>query len=411
VSEDTASGRVADEGGSFPSIPVRYVLGLVGLLLLALVPVLSSMEIGLGVPGVFVLVVDELFLLDLTVALYFGMFAMSWDTVSGYTGQISFGHGLFFAVGAYASALLNLGYGISPMLSIPVGIVLAAVAGVVIGVPALRLRGPYLSLVTLVAPLILLNLFIFRSDVFGGELGLRSPENLFGFGVADAMMVYYVALGGFVLVMVLLLLVTRSDAGRVLTAIREDEDAVASVGLNPAKFKIFAFVLSAAIGGLAGAMYVHSPVGGPTYSELFSTTINVEVIIAAVLGGMGTVVGAAIGGMFVGIVPTLLDDLGWTIPEIIALPDWSFLPNLGLKVPVLGGTPISEIDFLLFAVITLALLFALPGGILRAALHYGRQARPSRDGEEVATDGGRPERVVTRVVRRWREELGGDDDE
>ncbi|MWG35976.1 branched-chain amino acid ABC transporter permease [Halomarina oriensis] len=398
MSEDTASGRITEEGGrSLPSVPGRYVVGIVGLLLLALLPLLANMELGLGVPGVFVFVVDDLFLLHLTTALYFGMFAMSWDTVSGYTGQISFGHGLFFAVGAYTSALLNLGYGIDPILSIPAGIVLAAVAGIVIGVPALRLRGPYLSLVTLVAPLILLQLFIFRSDVFGGELGLRNPENFLGFGVNDAAIVYYIALGLFVAIMALLLVVTRSDAGRVFTAIREDEDAVSSVGINPAKFKIFAFVLSAAIGGLAGAMYVHTPVGGPTPTELMSTTVNVEVIIAAVLGGMGTIVGAAIGGIFVGIVPQLLDSSGWIIPGFL---------------PVVGGTPVADIDFLIFAVITLFLLYVLPGGILRAVIRNGRRVRNSRRGDDgVATDGGQSERVFTRVLRGWREKRRGDDDE
>jgi branched-chain amino acid transport system permease protein len=184
----------------------------------------------------------------------------------------------------------------------------------------------------------------------------------------------------------------------VFTAVREDEDAVASVGLNPAKFKIFAFVLSAAIGGLAGAMYVHTPVGGPTPTELMSTTVNVEVIIAAVLGGMGTIVGAAIGGIFVGIVPQLLDSVDWAIPDLL---------------PVVGGTPVSDIDFLIFAVLTLFLLYVLPGGILRAVIRNGRRLRNGRRSEEqVATDGGRPQRVITRVVRGWREELKrGDDDE
>ena len=113
-----------------------------------------------------------------TGAFYFGMFAMSWDTVSGYTGEISFGHALFFAVGGYTSTLLNLGYGISPALSIPAGVVLAAVAGVLIGVPALRVRGPYLSLITLVAPLILLQVFVIFGNIFGGELGLSAPTGL-----------------------------------------------------------------------------------------------------------------------------------------------------------------------------------------------------------------------------------------
>ena len=139
-------------------------------------------------------------------------------------------------------------------------------------------------------------------------------------------------------------------------------------------------------------MYVHTPIGGPTPSELFSTTVNVEVIIAAVLGGMGTIVGAAIGGIFVGLVPVLLDEVGWVIPGL--------------------GIPVGEIDFLLFAVITLFLLYVLPGGILRSVLGAGNRAQNWRRDDEVAADGGRPERLVTRVARRWRDESrGGDDDE
>jgi branched-chain amino acid transport system permease protein len=392
---ESVSDRVSD--GVLPQgLPLRYVFGFLGLVALALVPVLGMLEIGIGVPGVFVLVFDDLLLLDLTSAFYFAMFAMSWDVVSGYTGQISFGHGLFFAVGGYSSALLNLGYGVDPLLSIPIGIVLAAVAGIVIGVPALRLRGPYLSLVTLVAPLILLQVFIWQSGIFGGEIGLPQPENVFGLGTGDTTLVYYLAFGLFVAIMALLLAVTRSDAGRVFTAIREDEDAVAAAGLNPAKFKIFAFVLSAAIGGLAGGMYVHAPVGGATPAELMTTQVNVEVIIAAVLGGMGTIVGAAIGGMFVYLFPEMLSGVDFVVPLL--------------------NTQIADIEFLLFSLVTLVLLMVLPGGILRAALRTARgvRDRSSGDSEELATDGGRADADVTpleQVYDRYRDAIRGDDDE
>ena len=356
-------------------LPLRHQLGLLGLGLLALVPV-----------GF-----DPIYLLQFTSALYFGMFAMSWDAVSGYTGQISFGHGLFFAVGGYASALLNLGYGLDPLLTIPVGVVLAAVAGVLIGVPALRLRGPYLSLVTLVAPLILLQVFIVYSGIFGGELGVGSPENFLGFGLDQAIAVYYVALALFVGILAVLLLVTRSDAGAVFTAIREDEEAVAAAGLNPEKFKIFAFVLSAAVGGLAGAMFVHTPRGNPTPSQLFVTQVNVEVIIAAILGGMGTIVGAAIGGMIV-----------YLLPE--------YLSGVNFVVPVLN-TPIADIDFLLFALIALALLFFLPGGLLRAGIRLGRRALGGRGDGEAVTDGGRRSTPLERTLERYRDFQRGDSDD
>ena len=355
---------------------LRHQLGLVGLVGLGTLP----------------LVIDATFALTLALAYFWGVYAMSWDVVSGYTGQISFGHGVFFGVGGYTSALLNLGYGIDPVFSIPVGALLAAVAGLIIGVPALRLRGPYLSLVTLVAPLILVQVFIFRSDIFNGEQGLSGVDPLFGlstFGNETAF--YYVALGLFVGVLALLLLITRSDAGSVFTAIREDEDAVAAAGLNPAKFKIMAFVLSAAIGGLAGAVIVHTPSGNASPTTLMSVTVNVEVIIAAILGGMGTIVGAGVGGILLILLREQLSKVAWTVPII--------------------DTPVSDIDFLVFALITLVLLYALPGGIVRWVIELGGQSVAKLRGrDDVAADGGQtPLEQVYDSYAEWFS--GGDDDE
>jgi len=360
MSDDTASERVADERFADEEtllelvnplkLSLRHQLGVLGLVALGLLP--------LGV--------EPITVLKLTGALYFAMFAMSWDAVSGYTGQISFGQGIFFAAGGYTSALLNTTYGLDPLVTIAAGVVVAAIAGVVIGVPALRLKGPYLSLVTLVAPLILLQVFIIESDTFGGELGLPSPDSVLGF---DPTANYYLAYGLFVAILVVLLAVTRSDAGAVFTAIREDEDAVAAVGLNPAKFKTFAFVLSAAVGGLAGGFFVHSPVGNPSPSQLFTLTVNIEVIIAAILGGMGTIVGAALGGLFL----VLFRD---------------FLANQDVVIPLLG-VPISDVDFLLFSLVALVLLFVFPGGLLRWGIGAGRRVLARLSGGAVATDGGR----------------------
>jgi branched-chain amino acid transport system permease protein len=362
------------------SMPLRHRLGLLGLGGLAVLPV----------------VVDAGTALTFALAYFWGVYAMSWDAVSGYTGQISFGHGLFFGVGGYTSALLNLGYGVDPLLSIPAGVVLAAVAGVLIGVPALRLRGPYLSLVTLVAPLILVQIFVYRSDVFKGEIGLPSPDPLFGLSTfGDEVVFYYIAFGLFVAVLAFLWTVTRTDAGSILTAIREDEDTVAAVGLNPAKFKIMAFVLSAAVGGLAGAVIVHTPSGNPSPTTLLSLTVNVEVIIAAILGGMGTIVGAAIGGVLLILIREELAGVDWVVPVL--------------------DTPISDIDFLLFALVALVLLFALPGGILRWAVGIGGRVRRRVRGSdaELAADGGETplERVYENYTDDLRAILGGDDDE
>lgn len=379
MSDTTATNELSYRDLLDPrSHELRHQLGLVGLLGLGLLP------LGVG----------PLFALKVTGALYFAVFAMSWDVVSGYTGQISFGHGLFFAVGGYTSALLNLKFGISPVLAVLVGTVLAALAGIIIGVPALRLEGPYLSLITLVSPLILLQLFIVFSDTFGGELGLSSPENLVTFQSFQTAITanYYIAFGLFVGVLAVLLAVTRSDAGSVLTAIREDEQAVAAAGLNPAKFKIFAFVLSAGVGGLAGAMFVHTPVGNPQPSQLLVLTVSIEVIIASILGGMGTIVGPAVGGLFY----YLFRD---------------FISGVNLTVPGLG-VGVSQLDLLLFSLFTLALLFFLPGGGLRWAIRNGRRGLNRRedggDGEggTVVTDGGQG--PVASTLASYREMLSND---
>lgn len=367
-------------------LPFRHRLGIATLVVLALAPLWVKLLYA-GGQGL-------LLLRTLTAALFLGMFAMSWDAVSGYTGQISFGHAVFYGVGGYGSALLNLGYGIPPALSILGGTLLAAVAGLLIGVPALRLEGPYLSLVTLVAPIIVLRVFIYRSDVFGGELGLPSPDPLIATaGFEQATVAYfYIALGTFLLILAVLLAVTRSDTGSVFTAIREDADAVSAAGLNPAKFKIFAFLLSAITGGLAGAVFVHT-IGKPTPSELLATTVSIEVIIASVLGGMGTIVGAALGGMFLSLFRSYLSDITATIPGI--------------------GVQIGHLDLLIFAVGTLLLLFYLPGGMIRWGIIAGRRrlAGPE-DSPEAAADGGRtPLQQMVETYRSAIERNGGGRDE
>jgi branched-chain amino acid transport system permease protein len=367
------------------AVPYRYYAGALGLLALALAPQWAYGLVGAGSPvdalRLFEGQQDLLFLRDLTVALFVGMFAMSWDVVSGYTGQISFGHSAFFAAGGYTTALLNLEWGIAPPLAIVGGVAAATLLGLLIGVPALRLEGPYLSLVTLVAPLIMTSVFVYRSDVFGGELGIPSPAPLVESGgfAAETQASYYIALGLFVAILAVLLAVTRSDAGSVFTAIREDEQAVAASGLNPAKFKIFAFVLSAAVGGLAGAVFVHT-VGKPSPSQLLVLTVSIEVIIASVIGGMGTIVGAALGGIFLQMFRAYLSGVEATVPAV--------------------GLQVGNFDLVIFSVGTLVLLFVLPGGFLRWAIVAG--GRLVGDGEPtVAADGGRT--PTAQVLATYRE--------
>jgi len=368
------AGDTTERFGAFDptSLPPRHVLGVAGLVLVAALPA-----------GV-----RDITLLKVTAALYFAVFAMSWDFVSGYTGQISFGHALFFGVGGYTAGMLNIHLGVPPAAAIPAGVVAATVAGLVVGVPALRVQGPYLSLITLVAPIILQRLFVFRSDLTGGEIGLVGIENL-----ADGVLAnYYVAFALFLFALAVFLAVTRSDAGSVFTAIREDEEAVAAAGIDPAKFKIFAFALSAAVGGLAGAMLAHSNVGSVTPSQLLALTVSIEVIIATIFGGMSTIVGAGVGGLAFWLLRDALGNLTEVTLGIPVLPSISPAPpRIVVDVVIPGlGVPLAEIDLLLFALITLGFLFFVPEGVLPRALRYGRRLDARVRGGTVAADGGRP---------------------
>jgi branched-chain amino acid transport system permease protein len=386
---DTRSGALAPT-----ALPPRHVLGLLGLALVAVLPV----------------VVRDITLLKVTGALYFAVFAMSWDVVSGYTGQISFGHALFFGVGGYTAGMLNIHHGVDPLLTIPVGVVAAMVAGVVIGVPALRVHGPYLSLITLVAPIILLRTFVFFSDWTGGEIGLVGIEALVDGVLAN----YYLAFALFVVVLAVLLAVTRSDAGSVFTAIRADEQAVSASGIDPAKFKIFAFVLSAAVGGLAGGMLAHSIVGSVTPSQLLALAVSIEVIIATILGGMGTIVGAAAGGMLLYLLRDALRNLSELVIPVGALSKGTPLPPrivVDMVVPAVG-IPLKEIDLLLFSLITLGFLFFVPDGLVPRGIRYGRRLDARVRGGAAATDGGRTPLASTlaRFGVELRRLLGGDDE-
>lgn len=320
-------------------LALRHKLGLLGLIIVAIAP----------------LYLGRTDIIRLTGALFLGMWAMSWDSVSGYTGEISFGHAFFFAIGGYTSALLNLEMGIHPALGILAGALLAGIGGLLIGVPALRISGPYLSLVTLVAPLILFQLFVIFSGVFGGETGLRNPEYLVPLsGLARDIAVFYLSFAMFLLVLFGLLLIMKSNAGAVFLAIREGEEIVAATGKNPAKFKIFAFVLSGIVGGFAGAGFVHTAAGQATPSELLVLEISVIVIVASVIGGIATIYGAAIGGMFV----YLLEN--------------AVINQIHAPIPVVG-VQVSELSFLLLGVIGLLILYYLPGGMVRWAIERGRE--------------------------------------
>ncbi len=247
----------------------------------------------------------------------FAIYAMGWDILSGTTGQISFGHIFFVAVSGYTAGLLNLYLKWPIWATVPVGVVMAVVAGLLFSVPALRLRGPYFSLVTLILPLAAARLVIILADWTGGELGKFGVTPLCqdslldglsrvlgGLGIAVEpfrlyqFCNYYIFLLVMALVGVGLIWLGTSRIGKILETIRENEEVVEASGINVAKYKIFAFAISASVVGLGGAFSVHVN-ESVFFNSLLSLTASIEMIVASVVGGMGTIIGALWGGLLV----------------------------------------------------------------------------------------------------------------
>lgn len=231
-------------------------------------------------------------------ALIFAIAATGWNVIGGFTGQVSFGHAVFFAAGAYTTALL-VRAGWSPWPAIVAGAVVAAAISVVIGYPTFRLRGHYFAIATIAAAEIVRAL-VDNTEALGAARGLTIPiadEGGFWslqFSIRDKTAYYLVALGLLAIATVAVWLLMRRRAGSYFQAIRDDQDAAAAVGIPVRRYKLYAFAMSAAITSVAGsffAMYV----GFVDPASTVSLALSISIALFAVLGGVGTVWGPLLG--------------------------------------------------------------------------------------------------------------------
>jgi branched-chain amino acid transport system permease protein len=276
----------------------------------------------------------------LILAYLYGVFASSWDFMSGQTGRENFGHALFVGTGAYTAAFLNMSYGVSPWWSLPAGGGVAMVFGLAIGLPTLRLRGPYFALATLAGATILQRLTVILWEQTGGEEGLSGLMPL----VSSPAAFYYLVLGFMLVVAAILVSLAYSPWGLLLRSIRGDEAAAQAAGVNTPLHKIGALLVSAFFAGMGGALYAHYQLQvGPT---LFSVTVSISVVIMSYVGGIGSVYGA-LGGAFV---LTLMTEL---------------LRSVG------------EYRLLFYTVVLIAILFFLPRGLIAPLWRRMRAGGPA----------------------------------
>ena len=267
---------------------VELIASLAILLVVALVPAFVANDYWRGV---------------LIVALLFAMLAAAWNLLAGYTGQFSLAPATFGMIGAYTTGLLAYYFETPAFLGIPAAILVAGLIGLVLGRIVLRLRGPYLALTTLSFAEIMRLVIGNSIDITRGDLGLNVP-GLFQSRLAY----YYLILGVLLAVQLGLYWLLQTPAGLYLRAVRDDEIAAASRGVKVVWWKTYAFALSAAISGLAGALYAH-------FAQLISPELGLIsqtglIISMAVIGGLGTLVGPLGGAFLVYYASEFLRDFG-----------------------------------------------------------------------------------------------------
>ncbi|WP_254634367.1 branched-chain amino acid ABC transporter permease [Mesorhizobium sp. GbtcB19] len=253
-----------------------------------------------------------------TTALLYVVLCLGLNIVVGYAGLLDLGYAAFFAVGAYTTGILTAEFGFNFWLSIPVSMVAACVAGIIIGAPTLRLRSDYLAIVTLgfgeIVRIIARNL-----DITGGAsglVGIERPE-VFGFKLMQVQHFYYAFLVLALLTIFVCLSVERSRMGRAWFYVRYDEDAAAGIGINRVSAKLQAYMMGAVIASVAGCLYAAKMTA--ISPESFTFNQSLLILLGVVLGGMGRIPGVVLGAILVALLPEVLRGAGTYRPLVTAV--------------------------------------------------------------------------------------------
>ncbi|CAN5179566.1 branched-chain amino acid ABC transporter ATP-binding protein/permease [soil metagenome] len=264
--------------------------------------------LGIILLGAFPLVVHNAYYIHMAeTILIYAILLFGLDIVVGYTGQVSLGHAGLFGIGSYTTGVLTFKLGLPFLLALPASIAVTAVFGAILALPALRVTGPYLAMVTLAFGTIIQILINEMTFLTEGPLGIKVAKPVFfGYKLGEVAFFYVVA----VLMIVSLIVVHRilkSHLGRAFQALRDSPIACDCMGVSVYRYKVYAFVISAALAGLAGSLYSYSEeyISPNTYN--FELTILF--LLAVIMGGRKTRSGALVGALIVVLLPSLLSDI------------------------------------------------------------------------------------------------------
>jgi len=305
----------------------------------------------LAVMLVLPIVSDDAFMFRiLTMIMIWSILALGQNVITGFCGQLSFGQAAFYGIGAYTSVLLTIHFGLPYPLALVASAVAAGLFGLLVGYPAIRVGGDYLFLVTIGFAEIMRLVFLNWDAVTGGAVGIPNVPTIELFGHALYTNKEYFLLSLFLLSVVVFALhrIIASDIGRSFKAVREDEIAAKAVGINVARYKLLAFRLGAALGGIAGSVAGHflAYVGPDNFTNWESTMVFVIVL----LGGLGSIPGTILGAAILigafesarGLVDYRLYVAGGLLLAVVLLKPSGLLGSVKLRTP--GPPPVDPTD-------------------------------------------------------------------
>ena len=234
----------------------------------------------------------------------------------GYTGLVSLGHAAFLAIGAYTHAYL-INQGVPLPVAMVAATLFSAVIGVIVGIPVLRMTGIYLAVATLAFAVIVEQVLVHWESVTGGFRGMPVPKaELLGVNLSEPTAFYFMCLALLMISMVLVMNLLRSPTGRAMTAVRDSETSAESMGIHLARTKTLAFAVSAALTGLAGALFAHRL--NYLAPDAFTIITSIQLLLMVVVGGVGSLHGVVYGAIFIGLLPQAIAILRDTAPPAVA---------------------------------------------------------------------------------------------
>jgi branched-chain amino acid transport system permease protein len=253
------------------------------------------------------------YLVDISLVLIYGLAGLSLMVLAGYTGLVSLGHAAFLGIGAYAHVYFAQNLGLPWVAAVALAAALTAAAGVLVGLPALRMTGVYLTIATLAFALIIQEVFVQWERVTGGLKGKPVDKPvILGVSFSNDVAFYFLCVGMLMGGLWLTSNVLRSPTGRAWVAIRDSEIAAQSMGVNLAVYKTMAFAYSAGLMGVAGALFAHKV--GFLAPDIFSVLLSIQLLLMVVVGGLGSLHGALFGAAFVAMLPVAISQARDSLP-------------------------------------------------------------------------------------------------